>query len=106
MSEIAAARKTRNARNFGSQPLMNGSSAITGASAMRDSVRIFGRVQIMARSASAEGLENQLGHCLQRLEYTFARHRDRLEIRGPLDPAAILLEHQRLARVPRIGRGL
>ena len=44
---LAAARNTTNAMILGVYPLMNGSSAMTGASTIRESVRMLGNVQMV-----------------------------------------------------------
>src|ERR1043165_2347623 len=98
---MAAARKTRKARNLGTQPLMNGRRAMTGARAIRESVRMLGRVHIMA-PRSPEGLQYQLRDRLERFEYSLAGNRDGLEIGRAPNPVPILLGHQKLSRVPRV----
>src|SRR5574338_526225 len=105
-SLMAAARKTTKAMNLGQYPWMNGRSAMTGVSAIRTRVMMLGRVHMGPLPRSAERLDDQLRDGLEGVEDAFARDRHGLEVLGALDPLAVLLVHQELALVVRVGDGL
>src|SRR5512142_1061852 len=65
----------------------NGSSAISGVTAIRPTVIALGRF-IAVRKVLCERLEDQLRDCLQCIEDTIPGDSDRLEISRPLDPLA------------------
>jgi len=49
---------------------------MTGQSAIRQTVRMFGNVQIIAVPASTQRLENDFCQCLESLEDAVTRDRD------------------------------
>src|SRR5581483_2816364 len=102
LSLTAAPTNTAKQTILGPYPSMNGSRAITGVRPIRTMVMMFGRVHIAGDLP--EVLDHALADRLEGVEHPLAGQGHRLEVGRALDPLPVLLEHQVLALVVRVGQ--